>query len=367
MINNKSNIELDEDIVRLDREREKKKPRGDWLDQCIKGETGKPLPILANVLIGMRMKFPRHFAYDEMLCAPVLMNALTDEDQLGYTPRPCTDIDVGILQENLQHAGLRRLSKDVAHQAVDMFAYEHRFHPVRDWLDILHWDGTSRIDRIFPTYFGTDDNEYTRAIGAMFLISMVARILEPGCKADHLPIIEGPQGGLKSTACAVLGGQWFSDHLPDVGAGKDVSQHLRGKWLIEVAEMHAMSRAEATMLKSFISRTTERYRPSYGRKEVIEPRQCIFIGTTNKDAYLRDETGGRRFSGQCAQARSISRDLRATAISSSPKRSFTTGKVERGGQTEASSASTSCRNRPHAMRPMPGRKTSPPTLVRKRK
>jgi predicted P-loop ATPase len=275
-----------------------------WLNEVQRGAPGpdgkaKPIANLYNALKAMRGdEFLRGlFRRDEMMAATMLMKPIdAAEAAEGFEPRPATDTDIAKVQEYLQRIFVR-LPKEVVRDAADVVASENRFHPVKEWLEGLQWDRKPRLETWLVQYFGAEDSEYVRGIGRMFMISMVARIFKPGAKVDHMLVIEGPQGKLKSSACAILAGKWFSDALPDLdkASGKDVSQHLRGKWLIEVAEMHAFSRAEATKLKSFISRRDERYRPSYGRLEVFERRQTVFVGTTNAATYLKDPSGGRRF------------------------------------------------------------------------
>lgn len=263
------------------------------MEEMIRAESGIPHPIVTNALILLECEWPRIVAFDEMSKLPMLTEPMRSEP--NFAPRPLTDVDVCLIQERLQRNGITRLSKDVTHQAIEARARECAYHPVRSYLDSLKWDGIPRLVDLFARYFGAPSDEYTKSVSAMFLVAMIARIFQPGCKADYVTILEGEQGTQKSTACRVLAGHWFSDNLPNLWTGKDVSQHIRGKWLIELAELDAISGVKADALKAFITRTEERYRPSYGRNEVVEPRQCVFVGTTNRDCYLADETGGRRF------------------------------------------------------------------------
>jgi len=268
----------------------------DKLKKCgqLVGDKDRPLAVVANAIAFIKAFMPDHFAFDEFARTVRLLKSPAGDDK-SFSPRELTDVDSIFVQERLQLAGLEKLSNEVTRDAIAAAADGKRVHPVREFLESLEWDGQARLQDLFPVYFGSERTPYTEEVGAMFLTAMAARIFAPGCKHDHMPVIEGPQGALKSTACRILGEPWFSDALPDLREGKDVSQHLRGVWLCEVAELHALDKARTTQLKAFISRQVERYRPSYGRREVEERRQVSFVGTTNKSAYLRDETGGRRF------------------------------------------------------------------------
>ena len=264
-------------------------------------ERRKPIPNLKNVMHALRTapELIDVFAFDEMLRSALLLGplpAITGEQDDGPFPRAIRDTDGSRLQEFLQAAGLSRVGKEVVNDAMDLRAQECAFHPLRKYLETLEWDGVSRIDGWPVRYLGAEDIAYHRQIGRMFMISMIARVFDPGCKCDYMLVLEGPQGARKSTACQILGAEWFSDCLPSIThSGKDVCQHLRGKWLIEIAELSAIGKAENAALKAFLTRTTEQYRPPHGRREVVEARQCVFVGTTNKSTYLRDETGDRRF------------------------------------------------------------------------
>lgn len=195
-----------------------------WWARCLKDGKGKPLPIVANAFAALEgdLHLRDAVAYDEMQCTPMLLHQVglpVGGDVLD--PRPLTDCDVTEIQKYLQHAGLDRIGRKSVRDAIDAYARAHGYHPLRDYLESLQWDGQQRVYKWLITHLGARESDYARGAGEMFLVSMIARIFEPGCKADHMLVLEGPQGTLKSTACAILAGDWFSDNLPDITAGKD--------------------------------------------------------------------------------------------------------------------------------------------------
>jgi predicted P-loop ATPase len=198
----------------------------------------------------------------------------------------------------MEHRFRLSVQKDLMRTVVIDTARLNKFHPVRDYLAQLKWDGVERIDKWLIVYGGAEDNKYTRAVGALLLIAGVRRIRKPGCKFDEMVILEQEvQGTDKSTALSTLAGrdEWFSDDLPLNIEGKQVIEALRGRWIIEAGELSGMRRTDVQHLKAFLSRQVDRARLAYGRITSEVPRQCVIVGTTNDQEYLRDTTGNRRF------------------------------------------------------------------------
>jgi predicted P-loop ATPase len=185
-------------------------------------------------------------------------------------------------------------------RAVDMAARANSFHPVREYLNGLVWDGKPRIKTWLPRYFHCEDTAYARAVGPRFLISAVARIFDPGCQVDHMLVFEGPQGKLKDRALRALAvrDEWYTDRLSNVSS-KDAFGEVAGMFLIQISEMEAFVKASTSSKKAFLTRTFDRFRPPYGKHITNVKRQCVFAGTINPpidgSGYLTDSTGNRRY------------------------------------------------------------------------
>jgi predicted P-loop ATPase len=210
----------------------------------------------------------------------------------GYTGS-WNDAQDSELTSWLQKQGIE-VSRNNAADAVRTVAADLTVNPLRDYLDSLVWDGQPRIDQWLTTYLGVPHTAHASTVGARWLISAVARGLSPGCKADVALVLEGPQGIGKSRALRALAGDWFTDHLPDLH-GKDAMLQLQGVWIVELSELDTLSRADVGTVKAFLSSSTDRFRAPYGRTVQDLPRRCVFAGTSNRDDWHRDETGGRRF------------------------------------------------------------------------
>ena len=210
--------------------------------------------------------------------------------------QPLTDADLTRTSCWIEEVYQATPSRDLVHEVAVCVADEQAFHPVRDWLAGLRWDGVERTPGLLPNVLGVEDTALHREMGRAFLVGAVARVMEPGCKLDTMLVLVGAQGAGKSQFCARLmpDPTWFGDTPVDLRS-KDAYVALQGKWLYEIAEMEAVRGRSATRVKSFLSSPVDHYRAPYGRTAQDHPRQCVFVGTSNHPDLFDDGTGSRRF------------------------------------------------------------------------
>lgn len=214
---------------------------------------------------------------------------------VDYDGREIRDADYAVIRNKLNEIyDINPEESEVARQ-INLIATENPYNPLQDYLNGLVWDGTARLDDWLTKYLGTPESNFARAVGRKFLIAAVARALRPGCKADDLIILEGRQGIKKSSALSILASpDYFTDTPIDIGS-RDSRLALQRAWIVELAELESLRKSESTRTKAFFSQSTDDYRPPYGRNLIRAPRHCVFAGTSNRDDYLQDETGNRRF------------------------------------------------------------------------
>ena len=273
----------------------------DWLNLLRVGATGV-LPNLSNAATVLE----NHPAFDGMLAFDDFRQAFVlkkrppwDQSKGQFKYRDVDDNDITSLARWMQgptlgQYAMARLGIETARQAADNVGYKVHIHPVRDWIGSLKWDKSPRLSTWLRDFLGVEDTAYSRAVARAWMISAIARIYQPGCKADGVLVLVGDQGAKKSQALNVIGGKWFRDTVFDL-TNKDAFVQLRGAWIYELAELSALAKAEVERVKAFMSSQQDVFRPPFGRTIVEVPRQLVFAATTNQFEFLKDQTGNRRF------------------------------------------------------------------------
>lgn len=261
------------------------------LPQFEMDRNGGILPKLSNVhlalkdenFIGWRIRYDGFVGDIEL--APV-----STEEWRRYQ-----DEDLTVLRLNLERRGFSKTGKDDTREALRLVARENLVDTAQLWLGSLSWDGQERIGTFASQYLGTENTEYTRAVSEYLWTALAGRGLEPGCKADMMPILQGPQGAMKSSSVnALVPDKYFKElNLGDRNA--DLSRLLPGTLVVEVPELQGLKTRDLESLKAFITKKTENWIPKYKEQAADYARRCILIGTTNEDEFLADPTGERRF------------------------------------------------------------------------
>ncbi|MCK7612356.1 VapE domain-containing protein [Roseibium sediminicola] len=251
---------------------------------------GNPKPTMRNTRVALQ-RLDISFSHDLFRHRKVINGALLDEQQGEISDDACAILR-GLIIDAFNFDPRAENVRDAATQ----LSLEHAFHPIRQMIDGLSWDGVPRVDTWLTTYLGAEDTALNRAIGKILLVAAVRRIREPGVKFDTIVVLEGKQGTGKSTALTILAGpENHSDNEILTLDTKAQIEAMEGVWIYELSEMSGLNKSEVERMKAFASRSVDRARMSYARFSVARPRQAIFVGTTNEERYLKDRTGNRRF------------------------------------------------------------------------
>lgn len=285
-----------DDYDELEDQAREKATNDDWVAELeTEGKAGTIKNTINNVVLILQNDehLKDCFGFNEFEQRETAVKALPWDRNVHKYPRPLADSDDAELRLYLERCyGVT--NKGNITDGLTISVRANSYHPVRDYLDAVEWDGEERLDTLFIDLFGAADTPYTRAVTRKAFCAAVARIYNPGCKYDYVPVIIGDQGIGKSTVLARMGGDWFSDSVTTL-VGKEALESIQGSWLIELGELASLRKADVDAVKHFIAKKEDRFRVAYGKRVEHFPRRCVFFGTTNEEDFLRDVTGNRRF------------------------------------------------------------------------